>query len=106
MTDGIKARDVTEECIRRELFGPISESEFRGFPIAVEGSKVSLSRAEAEKRPVHDRETGEEIIKHGTPLRRYAVGILHGMRDDNFESVEEETINLSGKESALSLIHI
>lgn len=100
MTDGIKARDVTEECIRRELFGPISESEFRGFPIAVEGSKVSLSRAEAEKRPVHDRETGEEIIKHGTPLRRYAVGILHGMRDDNFESVEEETINLSGKESA------
>lgn len=99
MSDGIKARDLTEECIRRELFGPINRGEFRGHSVALDGSKVRFSRAELEKRPIHDSETGEEVITHGTPLTRYSVGILHGTRDENLNSIEEETINLAGEES-------
>lgn len=73
---GIKARDVVEAAVRRELFGPNKVEELRGQPLNTTSGVVHFETAEASRGQFHDADSGEEILTSGSPLKRYGIGVL------------------------------
>lgn len=73
---GIEARNTVEAALRRELFGPASGDPVRGRPLTIRAGSVSFeSKADSEGQ-FHDADTGEEILRSASPLKRYGVGVL------------------------------
>ncbi len=78
---GEEARNIVEEAVRRELFGPLGRGERLGEPLDISKGTVKFKSREDSYGRFHDAETGEEILTTSTPLDRYGIGVLHGQPD-------------------------
>lgn len=75
--NGVQARQVMEDAIRRELVGPLDGAAPEGKPIDCSSGKVVFATREEAYGAFHDSTTKEEIVTQGKPLRRYGVGVLY-----------------------------
>lgn len=73
---GVKARETVEAALRRELFGPNDGDPLWGRPLTINAGVVHFDSAEASRGQFHDADSGQEILTHGNPLKRYGVGVL------------------------------
>jgi hypothetical protein len=74
---GVKARDMVEAAVRRELFGPLKDEPCRGRPIDCSGGAIHFESQEASRGLFHDATTLQEILTQTDPLRRYGIGVLY-----------------------------
>jgi hypothetical protein len=74
---GVDARNVMEQALRRELFGPAPSAEPVGSPLDCSGGRVRFETIEASREQFHDLLTGQEVLTQSDPLRRYGIGVLH-----------------------------
>ena len=74
---GADARDVMEQALRRELFGPAPGSDPVGSPLNCAATEVRFETIEASRGQFHDLATGQEVLTQSDPLRRYGIGVLH-----------------------------
>lgn len=74
---GIEARDIVERAVCRELFGPAPGEQPKGKPLDTTSGVVHFADKDEAKGQFHDETSGEEILRSGTPLKRYGVGVLY-----------------------------
>ncbi|MBF6541233.1 helicase, partial [Nocardia farcinica] len=74
---GLEARAIVEAELRRELFGPLGSEEPAGKPVDCSSGTLTFSTVEESRGQFHDSVTLQEILTIGTPLTRYAVGVLY-----------------------------
>jgi hypothetical protein len=74
---GLDARDVMEQALRRELFGPAPGSDPVGSPLDCAAGVVRFETVEASREQFYDLATGQEVLTQSDPLRRYGIGVLH-----------------------------
>jgi len=98
---GLEARAIIEAELRRELFGPVC-GEPVGKPIDSTGGTIIFTSAEESRGQFHDATTKQEILTIGTPLSRYAIGVLYsggavgGTTISATETTDGEDIDLTG----------
>lgn len=73
---GSDARQIIEEKLRRELFGPSGNEQPIGRPLDTNKKLVFQDPSECYGL-FYDRDTGEEILTTEHPLQRYCAGVLH-----------------------------
>lgn len=74
---GLEARGTIETAVRRELFGPMPDSEPNGTPIDCSTGTIHFETVEASRGPFHDATTLQELLTQSDPLRRYGIGVLY-----------------------------
>lgn len=74
---GSEARQIVEDSVRRELFGPIASQKPLGTPVDCSARKISFATAEESRGVFHDSTTLEEVLTQSEPLKRYGVGVLY-----------------------------
>ena len=74
---GSDARQIIEEKLRRELFGPSGNEQSIGRPLDTNKKLVFQDPSEC-LGLFYDRDTGEEILTTEHPLQRYCAGVLYG----------------------------
>ena len=74
---GSDARQIIEEKLRRELFGPSGNEQSIGRPLDTNKKLVFQDPSECYGL-FYDRDTGEEILTTEHPLQRYCAGVLYG----------------------------
>lgn len=75
---GVNARDMMEDALRRELFGPTPGMAPVGTPLDCSAGEVRFETLESSRDRFHESSSGEEILTQSDPLRRYGIGVLHG----------------------------
>lgn len=71
----MNGRNTVEGQVRRELFGPLNQSERIGKPLDLSVPVRFKNWADA-NGPWHDADSGEEILAGLQPTKRYGVGLL------------------------------
>ncbi|MEU2200623.1 helicase-related protein [Isoptericola sp. NPDC019482] len=74
---GTEARQVVEDSVRRELFGPVPGQGPQGRPLDCSAGKVKFPTAEESRGVFHDAATLEEVLTQAEPLKRYGIGVLY-----------------------------
>lgn len=75
--NGVRARQVVEDAVWRELVGPLDGAAPAGKPLDCSTGKVAFATREESYGPFYDATTKEEVIHQGRPLHRYGVGVLY-----------------------------
>lgn len=94
----VEARQVVEDSVRRELFGPPPGEPPIGKPLDCSGPTWTFATKEESAGQFHDRDTHEEILTRSDPLRRYGVGVLFsgGTSGGAIASGEDESAIIPG----------
>lgn len=71
------ARQVVEDELRRELFGPLEMEGPLGTAVECSAGHIYFENKEDCYGQFHDAATNQEILTTGTPLSRYGIGVLH-----------------------------
>lgn len=74
--NGVDARRIMENAVRRELVGPIEEDGPSGTPLDCAQGVVAFKTKEESRGRFHEATSGQEILTRENPLRRYGVGVL------------------------------
>lgn len=74
---GTDARQIVEDSVRRELFGPIAGQEPQGKPVDCSTGKIRFATAEESRGVFHDETTLEEVLTQAEPVKRYGIGVLY-----------------------------
>ena len=71
------ARQVIEDELRRELFGPLEMGVPHGKAVQCSEGNIYFETKEDSYGPLYDAATNQEILTTSTPLSRYGIGVLH-----------------------------
>jgi hypothetical protein len=96
---GLEARQIIENGVRRELFGPIPGEAVEGAPLIISGGSVVFENPEDARNVFVDSESGEEVITIGAPITRFGVGVLHprgGQKEPSATAVSNELDGVVG----------
>lgn len=69
-------RDLMEDAIRRELWGPVTGAAPPGPVASCAGGAVDLDQESAYCTLLHDKDSGQEVLVGIEPARRYGIGVL------------------------------
>lgn len=73
----LSARQVIEDELRRELFGPLETGVPHGKAVQCSEGNIYFETKEDSYGPLYDAATNQEILTTSTPLSRYGIGVLH-----------------------------
>lgn len=73
----MSARQVIEDELRRELFGPLERGVPHGKAVQCSEGNIYFETKEDSYGPLYDAATNQEILTTSTPLSRYGIGVLH-----------------------------
>lgn len=73
----LSARQVIEDELRRELFGPLETGVPHGKAVRCSEGNIYFETKEDSYGPLYDAATNQEILTTSTPLSRYGIGVLH-----------------------------
>src|SRR5690606_2587910 len=74
---GVEARQIIEDAVRRELFGPLPDEKPVGTPIDCSSGTVRFDSIEASRGQFYDATSLQEVLTQADPLHRYGVGVLY-----------------------------
>lgn len=96
----LSARQVIEDELRRELFGPLETGVLHGKAVQCSEGNIYFETKEDSYGPLYDAATNQEILTTSTPLSRYGIGVLHPggapAADGTQVSVSSETVATVG----------
>ena len=100
---GLEAREVIEDAVRRELFGPRAGGPPAGVPVDCSTGMVHFESLEASRGQFHEATTLQEILTRSDPLRRYGIGVLYNGASQRGAATPPETSDGDHDDLDLSL---